>query len=181
MIDEELGIGSRMKHPEFGIGVVINVKPKTYDVVFTEKGRREIAKSYHAVEVIEAIEPDTDLVSLFDVERTLTSIIKRYSDIQETVPLGAKWTGGKIVLYPGNAGLQPKEFPIDAFFNKIIMVRDRLRVMEQRINSHDKLTEEDKINLQQYLTRIYGSLTTFNTLFKNSDDHFVGDRSSKGE
>ncbi len=181
MSEGELGIGSRLRHPEFGIGVVINVKTKTYDVVFTEKGRREVAKSYHSLEVIETIEPDTDLVSLFDVERTLTNIIKRYSDMQETVPLGAKWTGGKIVLYPGNTGLQPKEFPIDAFFNKIIMVRDRLRVMEQRINAHDKLSEEDKINLQQYLTRIYGSLTTFNALFKNTEDHFVGDRSTKSE
>src|SRR3954466_13133890 len=99
MIDAELGIGSRIKHPEFGSGVVINVKAKTYDVVFTEKGRREVAKSYHATEVIESIEPDSDLVSLFDVERSLTNIIKRYSDIQETVPLGTKWTGGRIVLY----------------------------------------------------------------------------------
>ena len=81
-----------------------------------------------------------------------------------------------MVLYPSNANLQPKEIPIDIFFNKIIMLRDRLRVMEQRINAHDKLSEEDKINLQQYLTRIYGSLTTFNVLFKEKDHHFVGEK-----
>ncbi|MFM1744855.1 MAG: hypothetical protein RLZZ630_792 [Bacteroidota bacterium] len=177
MNEGDLGIGSRVRHPEFGTGVIINVKGKTYSVVFMEKGRVEISKTYHALETIEAVEPDTDLVSFSEVERMLTNIIKRYSDVQETVPMGNRWLGGKLVLTPGSAGLQPKEVPIDVFFNKIIMLRDRLRVMEQRINAHDKLTEEDKVNLQQYLTRIYGSLTTFNVLFKDEKDHFVGERS----
>jgi hypothetical protein len=178
MNDAELGIGSRIKHPQFGIGVVINVKARTYTVVFTEKGKIEVSKAYNAIEVIEAAEPDTDLISLADIERTLTNLLKKYSDITEIVPLGERWIGGKIVLYPGNTGLQPKEIPIDVFFNKIIMLRDRLRVMEQRINSHDKLTEEDKINLQQYLTRIYGSLTTFNVLFKEKEHNFIGEKSA---
>lgn len=178
MNEDGLGIGSRVKHPEFGAGVVINIKAKTYAVVFTEKGKVEISKNYNALEVIDAVEPETDLVSLSEVERTLTQIIKKYSDIQETVQLGSKWTGGKMVLYPGNAGLQPKEVPIDVFFNKIIMIRDRLRVMEQRINAHTGLNEEDKINLQQYLTRIYGSLTTFNVLFKDPADGFKGEKTT---
>jgi hypothetical protein len=178
MNNSELGIGSRVRHPEFGAGVVINVKPKTYSIVFMEKGNLEVSKSYNALEVIDAAEPDTDLISLSDVERILTTIIKRHSDIQETVPLGNKWIGGKVVIYPGNDNLQAKEIPIDVFFNKIIMVRDRLRVMEQRINAHEVLTEEDKINLQQYLTRIYGSLTTFNTLFKETDHHFKGEKTT---
>jgi uncharacterized radical SAM superfamily protein len=72
--------------------------------------------------------------------------------------------------------MQPKEVPIDNFFNKIIMLRDRLRVLEQRINAHEVLSDEEKINLQQYITRIYGSLTTFNVLFRNDEDHFVGER-----
>jgi hypothetical protein len=176
MTDNELGIGSRIKHPEFGSGVVINVKQKTYTVVFIERGRIEVSKSYNALEVIESAEPDTDLVSMNQIETILTTIIKRYSDLQETVPMGQKWMGGKLVLYPGQTNLQPKEIPIDVFFSKIIMLRDRLRVMEQRINAHDKLSEEDKINLQQYLTRIYGSLTTFNVLFKNNEDYFVGEK-----
>lgn len=178
MEDSELGIGSRIKHPQFGPGVVINVKPKTYTVVFIEKGRLEVSKAYNAIEVIEAAEPDTDLVSFAEIERTLTSLLKKYSDISEVVPLGDRWIGGKIVMHPGNTGLQSKELPIDIFFNKIIMLRDRLRVMEQRINSHDKLSEEDKINLQQYLTRIYGSLTTFNVLFKEKEHQFVGEKSN---
>jgi hypothetical protein len=178
---EELGIGSRVRHPEFGVGVVINVKPKTYTVVFTEKGRLEVSKTFNALEVVEAMEPDTDLISFSEVERIFTNIIKKHSDLQETVPIGNRWLGGKVILMPGNAGLQPKEIPMDVFFNKIIMLRDRLRVMEQRINASEKLSEEDKINLQQYLTRIYGNLTTFNVLFKEEKDHFVGERSSKGD
>lgn len=178
MNDAELGIGSRIKHPQFGVGVIINVKAKTYTVVFTEKGRVEVSKAYNAIEVIEAAEPDTDLISLSDIERTLTTLLKKYSDISEVVPLGERWLGGKMVLYPSNANLQAKEIPIDVFFNKIIMLRDRLRVMEQRINAHDKLTEEDKINLQQYLTRIYGSLTTFNVLFKEKEHQFVGEKTT---
>ena len=178
-MNEELGIGSRVRHPEFGIGVVINIKPKTYTVVFTEKGKLEISKSFISLEIIDAVEPDTDMVSFSEVERIFTNIIKKHSDLQETVPLGNKWLGGKLILVPGTAGLQHKEVPIDAFWNKIIMLRDRLRVMEQRINASETLNEEEKINLQQYLTRIYGSLTTFNVLFKEEKDHFVGERSGK--
>ena len=176
MNEAGLGIGSRVRHPEFGAGVVINSKLMTYSIVFTERGKVEVSKNYNAFEVVEAAEPDTDLVSFAEVERVFINIIKRYSDLQEVVPLGARWQGGKMVLYPGNTGLQPKEIPIDVFFNKIVMLRDRLRVMEQRINANDKLAEEEKINLQQYLTRIYGSLTTFNVLFKDTQDHFVGEK-----
>lgn len=174
-----MGIGSRVRHPEFGAGVVIQVKPKTYTIVFSEKGKLEVSRNYHALEIVEAVEPDPDLVSFAEVERSLVNLLKRYSDISEVVPLGSRWVGGKMILQPGQSGLQSKEVPIDAFFNKIIMVRDRLRVMEQRINAHDKLSEEDKINLQQYLTRIYGSLTTFNILFKETDHHFTGEKGAK--
>lgn len=179
MYEGEIGIGSRVRHPEFGAGVIINVKSKTFTVVFIEKGQVEISRNFNALDIIEAVEPDADLVSLSAVEKALTNIIKRHSDLQETVPLGNKWLGGKMILQPGNAGLSPKEIPIDVFFNKIIMLRDRLRVMEQRINANEKLSEEEKINLQQYLTRIYGSLTTFNVLFKDDKDHFIGERGGK--
>jgi hypothetical protein len=112
---EELGIGSRVRHPEFGVGVVINVKPKTYTVVFTEKGRLEVSKTFNALEVVEAMEPDTDLISFSEVERIFTNIIKKHSDLQETVPIGNRWLGGKVILMPGNAGLQPKGNPNGCF------------------------------------------------------------------
>ena len=87
---EELGIGSRVRHPEFGAGVVIDVKPKTFVIVFFEKGRIEVSRTYNALEVTEAVEPDPDLISLSRVENVLTQIIRRYSDLQETVPLGSR-------------------------------------------------------------------------------------------
>jgi uncharacterized radical SAM superfamily protein len=92
--------------------------------------------------------------------------------------MGDRWTGGKMILVPNRKDLQPKEIPLDGFFHKIVMIRDRLRVLEQKINAHEMFTDEDKVEFHQYITRIYGSLTTFNVLFKNRDDWFVG---QKGE
>jgi hypothetical protein len=173
---EELGIGSRVRHATYGEGVVVNVKTGAYMVTFIHEGKKEISREHNVLEVIEAVEPPDDLISNADIERNLVAILRRWTEIPEHVSLGNKWTGGKMVLYPGDKNMQPKEIPIDAFFHKIVMLRDRLRVMEQRINAHDKLTDEDKVNMQQYITRIYGSLTTFNVLFKFPHDQFVGEK-----
>ena len=169
-----LGIGSRIDHPEFGKGVVTNVSTSDYWVTFIENGLETIAINSE-FKVIEAAENEVDTVSFYDVEKSLLSILKKWSDISEIVPIGDKWKGGKMILDPGQPGLAAKEIPIDAFFHKIIMVRDRLRVMEQKINSSN-LEEIEKIELQQYITRIYGSLTTFNVLFKSQNHYFVGEK-----
>jgi hypothetical protein len=92
------------------------------------------------------------------------------------VPLAAKWEGGVIQLIPGKADLQAKEVPIDVFFHKVVMVRDRLRTLEQRVNAHPKLSDAEKVEMQQYITRIYGSLTSFNVLFRDKEDQFVGSK-----
>ena len=170
-----LGIGSRIKHPDYGLGVVTNVTSKMYWVTFIENGLETIAID-DDFEVIEGVEEEVDTVSFYEVEKTIKELLKRYSDISEIVPIADKWKGGTMVLQPGDDNLASKELPIDTFFHKIVMVRDRIRVMEQKINSSN-LDEQEKIDLQQYITRIYGSLTTFNVLFKNKSQQFVGSRS----
>jgi len=174
-MDEQhtLGIGSRLRHPEFGSGVIIQVKHDAYLITFIDSGLKEIAKSFPSFEIIEANEPSTDLVSFEDMERSLIKILRQFADIQETVPIADKWRGGRMAMYPGNTDLKPYEMPIGNFYHKIVMVRDRLRVMEQKINA-SKLEEDEKIELQQYITRIYGSLTSFNILFKYKEDNFIG-------
>jgi len=168
-----LGIGSRIKHPELGLGVVTNVTSKQYWVTFIEDGLETIEIDSN-FEIIEAVEDEVDSVSFRDVEKSLKNLLQKWSDVSQIVPIADKWKGGKIILEPGT-NTQNKEVPIDTFFHKITMVRDRIRVMEQKINASN-LDEAEKIDLQQYITRIYGSLTTFNVLFKNSNDYFVGEK-----
>lgn len=169
-----LGIGSRINHAEYGKGVVTNVTSKEYWVTFIENGLEIIAID-SSFEVIEASENEVDTVSFYDVEQSLLSILKKWNGIGEPVAIGDKWKGGNIKLEPGQAGLAGKDVPIDVFFHKIVMLRDRLRVMEQKINT-SSIEEIEKIELQQYITRIYGSLTTFNVLFKSQNDYFVGEK-----
>ncbi len=174
-----LGIGSRVIHPEFGTGVIIQIHPETYSIVFIQHGQRDIVRTYDQFDVIDPFDQDNDLVSLADIEQVLAGLLRKFSDVQERVEIGAKWTGGMLTLKPSDTSLKSKEVPIDVFFNKIVMLRDRLRVLEQKINAHKGLTETDKVDMQQYITRCYGSLTTFNVLFKHTTDHFVGEKGSK--
>ena len=169
-----LGIGSRINHAEYGKGVITNVSASEYWVTFIDNGLKTIAIDSE-FEVIEATENEVDTISFYDVEQSLLSILKKWNGIGEPVAIADKWKGGKMILDPGQPGLVTKEIPIDTFFHKIVMLRDRLRVMEQKINS-SKLEEIEKIELQQYITRIYGSLTTFNVLFKSSNQNFVGEK-----
>lgn len=177
MSETLLGIGSRVKHPQFGLGVVIQIRPDAYEITFIEQGTRNILRNYQGMEIIEAVETPSDLVSYEMIEKILIRVLRRFSDLQETIALGSKWTGGKLAMIPGDPDLKEKEVPIDAFFHKIVMIRDRMRVLEQKLNA-SALTDEEKVEMQQYITRIYGSLTTFNVLFKNKEDYFVGDKSA---
>ncbi|MBT8261147.1 MAG: hypothetical protein KJN82_07530 [Bacteroidia bacterium] len=167
-----LGIGSRVKHPEYGKGVVTNVSSKLYWVTFLDVGLETVPLD-EELEVIEACNEELDTISFFDVESSLVEILRKWNGISEPVHLADKWKGGNLILEPGDSNLQQKTIPIDTFFHKIVMVRDRLRVMEQKINSSN-LNEQDKIDLQQYISRIYGSLTTFNVLFKIKEQQFKG-------
>ncbi len=171
-----LGIGSRINHPTYGFGVVTNVDSRHYWITFQEKGLETIELN-DEFETIEAINQEVDTVSFYEVESTLRKLLKQWSDVSEVVPISDKFKGGKLIIEPSDTNLTSKEIPIDTFFHKIVMVRDRVRVMEQKINSNKNLEDQDKIDLQQYITRIYGSLTTFNVLFKLKSDHFVGVKS----
>lgn len=172
MSDKVLGVGSRVNHPAYGEGAIIRLHKVAYEVCFMTYGIKEVGKNFNGWEIVEAIDPKVE-VSFSEAEKSLSKILKHWLGLSEPIELGDKWENGKLALIPGTPGLQSKEMPIDAFFHKIVMTRDRLRVMEQRINSSN-LSDEEKVNLQQYITRIYGSLTSFNVLFKSKEDHFKG-------
>jgi hypothetical protein len=169
-----LGIGSRINHPAYGKGAVIRLHKAAYEVCFMMYGIKHVGYDYDKWEIIEAI-PAAETVSFSEAEKALIKILKTYNGLEEEIDLGDKWINGTLILKPEDDGLKPKDMPIETFFHKIVMVRDRLRVMEQRINSSN-LTEEEKVNLEQYITRIYGSLTSFNVLFKYKEDGFTGEK-----
>ncbi|MDP3313901.1 hypothetical protein [Lutibacter sp.] len=170
-----LGIGSRIKHPEFGMGVVTNLTAKHYWVTFIESGLETIDID-STFEIIENLEDEVDAISFYEVEKVFKNLLQKWSDVTEVVHIADKWKGGNLILEPGDTSLSAKEIPIETFFHKIVMVRDRVRVMEQKINA-SSLDDQDKVDLQQYITRIYGSLTTFNVLFKLKEQQFVGSKS----
>ena len=171
-----LGVGTRLQHPQYGPGVIVGVRLATYLVSFISDGIKEIDKNDDKLEEIIPENVTLELETTSDVEKSLLKILRLWGDASEIVPLGDRWKGGIMLLQPSDKSQKPKEIPIDVFFHKIVMLRDRLRVMEQQINAHKILSNEEKVNLQQYITRIYGTLTTFNVLFKNKENWFVGDK-----
>ena len=174
-----LGIGTRLQHTQFGPGVIVGVKYAVYLISFINHGIKEIDKTDPKLDEIIPENVSTEVETTSAVEKSLLKILRQWSDVSELVPLGDRWLNGTMLLQPADKTQKAKEVPIDIFFHKIVMLRDRLRVMEQQINVHKILSDEDKVNLQQYITRIYGSLTTFNVLFKNKEHWFVGDKGSK--
>ena len=174
---ENLGIGSRVKHERYGEGIISGTTLTTYNIFFKNVGDKELSRDFEGLEILQASPPAENALTLDDVERALAGVLQRFVDFPMLVQLGEKWKGGTLSINPGDRSLKGKEIPIDTFFHKIVMVRDRLRVLEQNINSNSKLSDEEKVNLQQYITRIYGSLTTFNILFKNREDFFTGEGS----
>ena len=177
MTEQDLVIGARVKHSLYGNGYVCSVSLVNCGIVFERGGlisflKKTVVEDLELLEASDSVS-DSPKLTLAEVEEVLTSVLEKHNAIEYNVPLGDRWVNGNLILQPNNGSI-PKEMPIETFFHKIVMVRDRLRVLEQNINSHKKLTDEEKVDLQQYITRIYGSLTSFNILFKDKDDYFVG-------
>ncbi len=161
-----------MKHPVFGVGIVVDMSPTSLEVFFKGEGDKPISRSFTGLEVIASAKEPSNTLDMPTVEKVLKRVLSEMSDISRTVEMAQKWKGGSMVIKPKNEELQAKEIPLDTFWHKIVMVRDRLRVLEQNINSHDKLDDQDKVHMQQYISRAYGSLTTFNVLFADKEDQF---------
>ena len=176
-----LGIGTRLQHTHYGPGVIVGIKYATYLISFINHGIKDIDKTDDKLDEIIPENITEEIETHSETEKSLLKILRLWGGLTENVPLGDKWIKGMLLLQPADKSMKPKEIPIDDFFHKIVMLRDRLRVLEQNINSNKKLNDEDKVNLQQYITRCYGSLTTFNVLFKNKEQWFVGDKGGKEE
>ena len=176
-----LGIGTRLQHTMHGPGVIVGIRYATYLISFIHHGIIEIDKTDTRLDDIQPENVSEEIETNSGVERSLLKILRLWGDVSEKVRLGERWEGGTMILQPKDSSLKPKELPIEDFFHKIVMLRDRLRVLEQNINSNKKLSDEEKVNLQQYITRCYGSLTTFNVLFRNKEHWFVGEKAGKEE
>jgi hypothetical protein len=176
-----LGIGTRLQHTLYGPGVIVGVKYAAYIISFINHGIKEIDKTDTQLDEIIPENITTEVETVSAVESSLLKILRQWGGITEPVQLSDRWKSGTMLLQPANKTQKPKEVPIDVFFHKIVMLRDRLRVLEQQINAHKLLSDEDKVNLQQYITRIYGTLTTFNVLFKDKEYWFTGEKGSRDE
>lgn len=169
------GTGSIIKHPSFGKGVIVDSIDDYYRIYFQESEEvKDIGKSYDKFETVETTEAAEPAFTLEDIADALDEALYKRGFFDQPIKLGDKWQGGNVIMQPKDASLQNKEVPMETFFKKITSVREKLRVLEQNINNHEKLNEEEKFHLQQYISRAYGSLTTFNVLFAFKDDHFKG-------
>jgi hypothetical protein len=177
MKTDSLHVNMQVKHPQYGLGTVKRIQEHTAEVQFGD-GLRTIAPETSGLEPAEA------QVGIYGLDMPLAHLIRQVvegavDELGIEKPTGAvddlalRWIKGTLVLQPADRSLQSKEVPVEVFFHKIVMMRNNLRVLEQKINAHAQLTDAEKIDLQQYITRCYGSMTTFNILFRNKDDQFV--------
>jgi hypothetical protein len=173
---ESLHIGMKVRHPQYGVGIVRSLTEHTAEIAFDD-APRTIAPASSDLQPAEAT------ATLSDLQIPLTNLIRETAhatvealglEKKDVVVEGLanRWQNGTLSMQSSDSSLQPKEVPLETFFHKIVMIRNNLRVLEQKVNASEKLTDADKFELQQYITRCYGSLTTFNILFKNKDDQF---------
>jgi hypothetical protein len=173
---DKLRVGMKVRHPAHGLGIVKALTEHTADISF-EGTLRTLAPTQSE---LESADPTA---TLSELQMSLSSLISEIAqsivdslglEKEEAVVEGIaqRWEGGRLVIEPADKALQSKDVPLETFFHKIVMIRNNLRVLEQKVNASEKLTETEKFDMQQYITRCYGSLTTFNVLFKNKEDQF---------
>jgi hypothetical protein len=170
----QFAIGTLIQHAHLGIGRVVGFSGEFYVIHF--KGDvRNVPFSYQEMKALETTEdPDLQRIKL-----AVREVLGDYGWADADLEVNKRWLGGTLKLIPGKEDTQPKEIPIEVFIKKIIGVREKLRVLEQKINNHPTLDLADKAELQGYITRSYGSLTTFNALFSDKASHFVGTGTSE--
>ena len=174
---EALHVGMQVRHPQYGLGTVKSISEHAAQIRFPD----EVKEIDPAISGLEPAEPQANISGLSEpldqfITRVTEAVAKTLGLEQPSSvvdQLAARWHHGRFVLHAKDPTLQTKEVPLEVFFHKVVMIRNQLRVLEQKINGHDKLSDADKIELQQYITRCYGSMTTFNVLFKSKDDHFT--------
>ena len=174
---ESLHLNQRVRHPQYGTGTVKAINEVAADIQFDDGSKRSVAPEAAALEPAEAQVTVSGLsvpLKQFLGETLEVAVAKLGLQKPDVVveKLGVRWHGGKVVLHPSDPTLQTKEVPLEVFFHKIVMIRNNLRVLEQKINAHDKMSDGEKVEMQQYITKSYGSLTTFNVLFKEKEDQF---------
>ena len=158
---ESLHIGMKVRHPQYGVGVIRSLTEHTAEIAFDDAPRTIAPASSD----LQPAEPTASVEALGLEQKDVV-----------VEGLASRWQNGTVLMQPADAALQAKEVPLETFFHKIVMIRNNLRVLEQKVNASEKLSDADKVELQQYITRCYGSLTTFNVLFRDRADQFVGQR-----
>ncbi len=171
-----LHIHQQVRHPQYGVGEIKAMNEHTVDVQFAD-GRRTVAPETSGLEPADAQAVLTGMAKPLEqlIRETVQEVVGALGlerGDEEVRQLGTKWNGGKLVLRPADPTLQAKDLPLETFFNKIVGIRNQLRVLEQKLNAHEGLNDGEKVEFQQYISRCYGSLTSFNVLFRDKEDQF---------
>jgi hypothetical protein len=170
------GLGTVVRHRDFGRGRVVGYEQERYVILFAGGEVRMVAFSFEGLDA----EGSTGDPELDRIAQAMRQVLGDHGWLDVDLELGKRWVGGTLKLVPGKDETQAKDVPIEVFLKKLIGIRDKLRVLEQKLNSHPSLTPEEKLDFQGYITRCYGSLTTFNALFGHRASWFVGQGDREG-
>jgi hypothetical protein len=174
---QSMRFGMKVKHPAYGLGTVKSIAEHVVEIRFDDGAVRAVSPESAQLQPAEAVAEVTGLEIPLErmIQQVATAVVNELGleKNDETVDImGGRWHDGLLILRPADTSLQPKEIPVETFFHKIVMMRNNLRVLEQKINGHENLSDAEKVEIQQYITRCYGSMTTFNVLFRHKEDQF---------